>query len=205
MRFLFRLGQHVAQRKIEVLAFVFPALAPKHRQAGLDRVFPHRALVAKAPLERMQLRHRCRLADAEFDASVAQEIERRDALRDARRVIGGEPPINIEFEFWNCVTDKEINLSLHLFTNTEECVFASATNLRKIPVGLQKTICEIPANLLNDGIYQVSIMIVYDSAPLYNFENMVSFEINEKRQASGWHGKWPGIIRPKLNFKFINE
>lgn len=116
-----------------------------------------------------------------------------------------DTPINIEFEFWNCVTDKEINLSLHLFTNTEECVFASATDLKKIPVGLQKTICEIPANLLNDGIYQVSIMIVYDSAPLYNFENMVSFEINEKRQASGWHGKWPGIIRPKLNFKFINE
>ena len=116
-----------------------------------------------------------------------------------------DTPINIEFEFWNCVTDKEINLSLHLFTNTEECVFASATELKKIPVGLQKTICEIPANLLNDGIYQVSIMIVCDSAPLYNFENMVSFEINEKRQASGWHGKWPGIIRPKLNFKFINE
>ena len=116
-----------------------------------------------------------------------------------------DTPINIEFEFWNCVTDKEINLSLHLFTNTEECVFASATDLKKIPVGLQKAICEIPANLLNDGIYQVSIMIVYDSAPLYNFENMVSFEINEKRQASGWHGKWPGIIRPKLNFKFINE
>ena len=38
----------------------------------------------------MQFRHRRRFADAELDAPVREEIERRYALRHARRVIGRE-------------------------------------------------------------------------------------------------------------------
>ena len=113
-------------------------------------------------------------------------------------------PINIEFEFWNYIDDKEINLSLHLYTNMEECVFNVGTESKFIEAGVNKGICQIPANLLNDGVYSVSIMVVAErSYPLYNFEHGVFFEVNEKRDSSGWHGKHPGIVRPKLNFPFV--
>ncbi|RTL57215.1 MAG: ABC transporter ATP-binding protein [Sphingobacteriales bacterium] len=115
-----------------------------------------------------------------------------------------ETPINIEFEFWNYVPDKELNLSLHLYTPTEECVFNVYTDAKLLPEGLNKGVCEIPAHLLNDGIYSVSMMIVAERAySLYNFEHVISFEVNEKRGISGWHGKHAGIVRPKLNFNFV--
>jgi len=109
--------------------------------------------------------------------------------------------IDIEFEFWNYVEDKEINLSLHLFTIAEECVFNVGTPAKYLEKGLHKGICRIPGNLLNDGIYTVSMMVVAGrSYSLFNFENFVSFEVNEDRKASGWHGKWPGLVRPQLPF-----
>ncbi len=131
-----------------------------------------------------------------------RRIEVCPVLNSSLDPISIDTPINIEFEFWNFAKDKEINLSLHLYTHLDECVFASITEVKKISVGLIKAVCQIPANLLNDGIYQVSMMVVSDSTSLFNFEKVVSFEINEGRKASSWHGKWPGIVRPKLNFRF---
>lgn len=116
-------------------------------------------------------------------------------------IIDINTPVNIEFEFWNYVTDREINLSIHLYTITEECVFNVGTAALDLIEGLYKGICEIPAHFLNDGVYSVSMMVVAErSYALCNFEHQVSFEINEKRDPSGWHGKHPGIVRPKLNF-----
>lgn len=110
-------------------------------------------------------------------------------------------PIDIVFEFWNFNEDREINLSLHLYTIAQECVFNVGTQALKLSAGVHKGVCSIPGNLLNDGIYSVSMMIVGErSYPLFNYENSVSFEVYEKRDASGWHGKWPGFIRPTLNF-----
>lgn len=123
----------------------------------------------------------------------------------SEEIITIHTPINIEFEFWNYVTDKEINLSLHIFTRTDECVFACVTEPQKLNIGIIKAKCQIPANLLNDGIYQISMMIVCDSDALYYYENEVNFEINENRKSSEWHGKWPGIVRPKLNFNFQDQ
>jgi len=133
-----------------------------------------------------------------------KKMEVCPVLNNAADPITIDTTINIEFEFWNYVDDKKINLSLHLYTNTDECVFASITEAKKRSIGLQKAICVIPAHFLNDGVYQVSMMIVGDSVALYNYEKQVSFEINELRDQSSWHGKWPGIVRPNLNFKFLS-
>jgi lipopolysaccharide transport system ATP-binding protein len=130
-----------------------------------------------------------------------KRIEVCPLYKEPGEFINIHTPINIEFEFWNYVTDKEINLSLHLYTITEECVFNVGTAALYLSEGLHKGVCEIPGHFLNDGVYTVSMMVVAErSYPLYNFEHKVSFEINEKRAASEWHGKHPGFIRPNLNF-----
>ena len=110
-------------------------------------------------------------------------------------------PVNIEFEFWNNIPGKEINLSLVLLTPTQECVFNVGTKASQLQQGLYKGVCHIPGNLLNDGMYIVSMMVVGDrSYPLFYFENAVSFEVHEKRDASAWHAKWIGIVRPQMEF-----
>ena len=109
--------------------------------------------------------------------------------------------VNIEFDFWIYTDRIPVNLSLHLFTVYDECVFNVGTASLKLAKGLHTSVCEIPAHLLNDGIYSVSMMVVGDgSYSIYNFENAVSFEVSEDRHGSAWHGKWPGFVRPNLKF-----
>ena len=111
--------------------------------------------------------------------------------------------INIEFEFWNYVEDASLNLSMAIYTIMEECVFVAASNVKQTGKGLLSAVCTIPADLLNDGIYQISMLVVDNGVPVYNFVNIVGFEVNEDRDASVWHGKWPGLLRPKLEFKLV--
>ena len=57
---------------------------------------------------------------------------------------------------------------------------------------------------LNDGVYTILMMIVGRcSYSIYNFEEVVSFEVAENRQGSNWHGKHPGFVSPQLNFSLI--
>jgi lipopolysaccharide transport system ATP-binding protein len=121
--------------------------------------------------------------------------------QNGKEVIDIFTPINIEFEFWNKVTDREVNLSMVLFSSNQECVFTVTTEAEFLKEGLYKGVCQIPAPLLNDGVYTISMMVVAErSYALYYFEHQVIFEVKEKRRASNWHGKVPGIVRPKLNF-----
>ncbi len=110
-------------------------------------------------------------------------------------------PINFEFEFWNMEEESILNLSMHLYTFTGECIFNVGTQAESFGKGLIKGTCEIPGNFLNDGSYVVSMMIVKDtSTVLYNMEEALVFDIEDFRENVTWYGKWPGYIRPQLNF-----
>src|SRR5215813_2857461 len=62
----------------------------EHREDRLHRFLEHLALGFHVAAERRELRDRGALAHAEFAAAPAEQIEHRDALGDARRVVGGE-------------------------------------------------------------------------------------------------------------------
>ncbi|MCE7061198.1 ABC transporter ATP-binding protein [Dyadobacter sp. CY343] len=110
-------------------------------------------------------------------------------------------PINFQFEFWNLVEGANLNLSMHLYTFTGECIFNVGTQSESFPKGLVTGTCELPGNFLNDGSYVVSMMIVKDtSTVLYNMEEALVFDIEDYRENVTWYGKWPGYIRPQLNF-----
>jgi lipopolysaccharide transport system ATP-binding protein len=110
-------------------------------------------------------------------------------------------PVNIEFEFWNYVTDKPINLSMHVYANDGVCVFNWGSESKYLTKGIQKGICRIPGSLLNSNVYIITMMIVAEASyPLFNFEEGILLEVHEDRIKSGWHGKWPGLLRPNLNF-----
>lgn len=116
-------------------------------------------------------------------------------------IITVNDPLDIEFEFWNKDVERPINLSMHVYNGTGDCVFNLITVSRKLECGLYGSVCKIPAPFLNDGIYSISMMIVAESSyAIYNFENIISFEVNEKRRSSGWHGKRPGYVRPSFEF-----
>ena len=90
MRFLHGLGHHIAQRNVEILAVMFAATLLEHREDGADCLLEYFLLGFHVAAERRQFGDRGALAHAEFDPAVAQEIENRDPLGDARRMIGRE-------------------------------------------------------------------------------------------------------------------
>ena len=90
MRLLHRLGQHVAQRHVEVLAVMLAAAVLEHREDRLHGLVEHLALVLHGAAERLELGDRGALAHAELAAAVAEQVEHGDALGDAGGMVGGE-------------------------------------------------------------------------------------------------------------------
>jgi lipopolysaccharide transport system ATP-binding protein len=110
-------------------------------------------------------------------------------------------PINFQFEFWNLEEGANLNLSMHLYTFTGECIFNVGTRSEQLSKGVVTGVCEIPGHFLNDGSYVVSMMIVKDTSTIvYNMEEALVFDIEDYRENVTWYGKWPGYIRPQLNF-----
>jgi lipopolysaccharide transport system ATP-binding protein len=111
-------------------------------------------------------------------------------------------PLDVEFEYWNYVSGARLNLSLHLYNIEGICVFNSICLADNYPVGLIRGICNIPGGLLNDGTYNIKLMIVQDQTfGLYIHDDILIFDVQDIEREGGWHGKWPGILRPTLEWK----
>ena len=122
---------------------------------------------------------------------------------DGKNILTVKSPLRVNFSFWNNCDNMATNLSMHLYAATGECVFNSITQL-PVPIlqkGEYSSSCLIPDNFLNTGVFFISMMIVRDtSTPIFNFENIITFEIEEERENMNFHGKFPGFVRPKLDF-----
>ncbi|PWK26584.1 lipopolysaccharide transport system ATP-binding protein [Arcicella aurantiaca] len=120
---------------------------------------------------------------------------------DNQKHLDVRTPFKIKIEFWNMMENANLNISLHLNSLTGECIFNIGTESRAFDKGVIYAECEVPADFLNDGSYSISFMVVKDTASaIYNFEESLIFEIEDYREGTAWYGKWPGYVRPKINF-----
>ncbi|GAA4446281.1 ABC transporter ATP-binding protein [Ravibacter arvi] len=110
-------------------------------------------------------------------------------------------PMRLACEFWNYEDNTTLNLSMHLYAYTGECIFNVGTKAKSFSKGLVEAVCEIPGNFLNDGSYVISLMVVKNTSEvLFSLEEAITFDIQDYREGVSWYGKWPGYIRPQLNF-----
>jgi lipopolysaccharide transport system ATP-binding protein len=117
------------------------------------------------------------------------------------REITVRTPLKLEFQYWNFLPGTEQNLTVHVFNIDGTCVFASGSAANKFRTGIVRGVCHIPANLLNDGTYRLSVMIVSDqSKVLYTHETALVFDVHDVEREGGWYDKWPGAVRPYLQW-----
>jgi lipopolysaccharide transport system ATP-binding protein len=108
-------------------------------------------------------------------------------------------PFNLHFEFWNTLEHVDLNVSVHLYASTGECIFNIGSQPKRFNAGIVSADIAIPGNFLNDGSYFLSIMVVKNSSiVLANFEELFEFEIADYRENTTWYGKWPGYVRPNF-------
>ena len=112
-------------------------------------------------------------------------------------------PIQMDFDFWCYIDDCDINVNVKLFALSGECIF----NLGSTTIKAQKAILAlqsiIPANLLNNSSYYVSLTVVKNNSyPIYDFAHCASFDVEDVREGMSYFGVWPGLIRPQLEGSF---
>lgn len=115
--------------------------------------------------------------------------------------ISVESDIQIEFEFWIYQPGIVLNFTMHLLTIEGTYVFAAPSEAKPRQRGSVTEIVKIPSNFLNDGIYSVTLQVVQDrSSSLYIHPDILVFEVLDSPREGNWFGKWPGVIRPKLEW-----
>jgi lipopolysaccharide transport system ATP-binding protein len=109
-------------------------------------------------------------------------------------------PFQLEFEFWNQITEPVLNFTMHLYTIEGTYVFATCSQVGARQQGLIKEVVKIPGEFLNAGIYSVTIQIVEDARSLDLHPGILSFEVHDPGSLNGFWSNWPGIVRPKLEW-----
>ncbi len=102
-------------------------------------------------------------------------------------------------------------ININLFFNTADGsnIFATCSNPEVCDEGGYLFKCTVPANTLNDIIYNIDLMVVENGEKvLMHLKNIIAIEGIEDKRSGSWLGKFPGLIRP-LYFKWertgINE
>ena len=130
----------------------------------------------------------------------------------AKLIPGDGPPdtnitvstsIDIAFDFY-VEQEFSLNLSLHLFTVSGTCIFNVGTQIKEVEKGHHSSILKIPGKLLNDDMYTIQLMFIKDTSfAVHIINDILSFEVSDEVREGNWYGKWPGAIRPTLDFSLV--
>jgi lipopolysaccharide transport system ATP-binding protein len=114
-----------------------------------------------------------------------------------------QTPFLVEVEYWNLVPDAHLHITLHLY-NSEQIIAFTTGDLAQgpKPAGLYRSVCHIPADLMNSGPHRFVVMVVKDASyAIYSHESLVSCNILDLRERQGvWFGKEPGVVQPVLKW-----
>jgi lipopolysaccharide transport system ATP-binding protein len=119
-------------------------------------------------------------------------------------IIRVDTPFTLSF----CVQSERevtVNLSPHYSLIGGEVIFNAPSPQHELRPGNNWFVCSMPANLLNDGVYSVQVMIVSDSTPIQVVNDALVFEVHDLPRNGAWYGKWPGVVRPLLEWNFSRQ
>ncbi len=116
-------------------------------------------------------------------------------------------PLVMEIEYWNLRPNTYLSPSVALYNEQGIVVFTSGPTFdptgreRNAPPGLYRHVCHVPGNLLNDGMYQVSLYIGKNERTILQEDGILTFDVRDVMESRhGWHGKWNGAVRPMLEW-----
>ena len=115
----------------------------------------------------------------------------------------------LAIEYWNLAPGARLNISVSVHNQDGTCVLTTPSvtdphwHGRPFVGGLYRSICRIPAHLLNDGVYRITVLVVRDLAHLvYWHDDAITFEVHDSPHGrGGWYGKWEGVVRPVLDWE----
>lgn len=111
-------------------------------------------------------------------------------------------PFTLKFQLWNMLDELQLGVSILLYSYSGECVFDMPSPAINCQKGLIEGECSIPGNFLNDGSYYFTLYVVKETSVfIYEFEECISFDVEDYRENIHWYGKWGGAVRPKFPYR----
>jgi lipopolysaccharide transport system ATP-binding protein len=116
-------------------------------------------------------------------------------------------PFAIEIEYWNVHDNQRLALSINLYNEQGALIFSAGPpheqvfGGRPMPAALFRDSCQVPGDLLNDGLHRAELYVMRGSDVIYHDADFLSFTLSDSADLRGsWFGKWPGAIRPNLQW-----
>ncbi len=138
----------------------------------------------------------------------------KSIIRTPNEPIRAGDPLQLDFNFYNKPKHPgALDVTFHLVDELGQLVFVGSTifsNDHTPPAtsGYFHACCIIPANLMNEGIYNIQhLLLVKDRGNIIWAEkDVIQFEIMNAIQTSlGWMGKKEGVVKPKFDWTVQNE
>lgn len=122
--------------------------------------------------------------------------------------------IEIQIDFWNLKPGANASVCIHLLDKMGVIVLSSmntpSVNLitdewsgAPYPVGFYRTVCTIPGNFLNEGLYSLKVLLATNVIHLDAVvTDVVSFNVLDNgAMRREYSGIWYGVVRPKLAWR----
>jgi lipopolysaccharide transport system ATP-binding protein len=117
-------------------------------------------------------------------------------------------PIVVELEYWNLTSAAYLNVFIQLVTEDGIVAFESnppglsPRGETPLDVGLFRSLCHIPGDLLNAGTFRILVAVVQDGIhTVFQDDSLLTFEVQDAPDMRlGWYGTFPGVVRPRLSW-----
>ena len=153
-----------------------------------------------------ELNHAPSNANAKFLSAEVNVINRSEPAVD---IFETGDAFEFQFAFFN---EKEgltaLDITFHLMDEMGHLVFVGSSGIHNAAVknfekGEVKFICRIPADLIHEGSYNISRLLLVQDRGTINLEvkDVIQFEVISKQEENwGWMGGKEGVIKPKLEW-----
>ncbi|MCT2401507.1 polysaccharide ABC transporter ATP-binding protein [Novosphingobium mangrovi (ex Huang et al. 2023)] len=110
-------------------------------------------------------------------------------------------PFIVEFVVEHAGSNLPVTLDFKMVNEQDQLVFNNG------PVGepaawakgTHRLRCAIPADLLNDGMYRISLGLNEGGEQVIEAQNVLALDVlDNDADRYGWFGKWDGVIRPRF-------
>jgi lipopolysaccharide transport system ATP-binding protein len=132
---------------------------------------------------------------------------------ETKAVLSIDRPIQFEIDFEVVTPELELSVSLHLIHPSAGEVLSTANfasaNLgtdewagRAFPAGRYRSVCILPANFLNEGIFLLNVAIMRNVRDTEVFaREVLQFTVLETGgMRKEYTGHWIGVVRPRLDW-----
>ena len=114
-------------------------------------------------------------------------------------------PFAVEIEYWKLDATTTLDFVVQVFNEHGVNVFTTGRlGMAAAPAGLLRSAFEVPGELMNNGSYQMTVVVMLNgTTEIAEWENVAGFEVMDAphEMRGDYLAAWPGALRPNLKWR----